>query len=195
MISGKKTSSHDSGSMSAWRSKWAKPHVIEEGAEARNEGWSQEMQFFVSYGNQGQVLWSTLSFKLVLQPEKGERGSCIKGNKNCGKATGKCSLWETINCPQFIESLVNIKQNSKMIRQKTRSDMDHGGHSLRHPRGRSPAWLLCSFDCLLPQEGDNVVSDLESFLGDPSYSQKEKEWLPREMLLSPKWTSWFSGGC
>lgn len=72
--------------------------------------------------------------------------------------------------------------------------MDHVGHFLCHPRGRSPAWLLLSFDCLSPQEGDNVVPGLESFLGDSSYSQKEREYLPREMLFSPKRASWFSGG-
>lgn len=71
--------------MSAWRSKWAKPHVIEEGAEAWKEGRSQELHFFVSYGNQGQVLWSTLSFKLVLQPAKGNVGHVLKEIKIVGR--------------------------------------------------------------------------------------------------------------
>lgn len=148
MISGNKTSSHDLGSVSAWGSKWVKPHVIEEGAEAWNKGWSQEMQLFVSYGNQGQVLWSTSLFKLVLQAAMASWGHVLKGKK-CGKTTGKCILWKTMNCPQFKEGLVNTKQNHS---QKTRSDVDHGSHSLCHPRRRSQAWCYTPLAVCFPRK-------------------------------------------
>lgn len=43
------------------------------------------MQFFVSYGNQGQVLRSTSSFKLVLQPAKVNMGHVLKEIKIVGR--------------------------------------------------------------------------------------------------------------